>query len=117
MLLRPVNLLGYLAGPMRELGPYALIALVVPGGCLIAFAFWAFRHRAWLTARQKCSGRSHSLWHKADSWNGHSRRVAFLELRLDTARREAAAQCPTRLRTACAAECCSSLPLPGRSSA
>ena len=50
MLLRPMSLQTYLAGPMRELGPYAVVALLVPGGCLIALAFWAFRHRAWLTA-------------------------------------------------------------------
>jgi hypothetical protein len=49
-MLRPMNLLTYLAGPMRELGPYAVVALIVPGGCLIALAFWAFRHRTWLTA-------------------------------------------------------------------
>jgi hypothetical protein len=36
---------------MRDLGPYAVVALIVPGGCLIALVFWAFRHRAWLTAR------------------------------------------------------------------
>ena len=51
MLLRPMTLLADLAGPMRDLGPYAVVALIVPGGCLIALAFWAFRHRAWLTAR------------------------------------------------------------------
>jgi hypothetical protein len=50
MLLRPMNLLTYFAGPMREMGRYAVVALIVPGGCLIALAFWAFRHRAWLTA-------------------------------------------------------------------
>jgi hypothetical protein len=36
-----------LAGPMREAGPYAAIALIVPGGSLIALGMWAFRHRAW----------------------------------------------------------------------
>jgi hypothetical protein len=50
MLLRPMNLLPYLAGPMRELGPYAVVALIVPGGCLIALAFWAFWHCTWLRA-------------------------------------------------------------------
>jgi hypothetical protein len=51
MLLRPMNFLADLPGPMRDLGPYAVVALIIPGGCLIAFALWAFRHRAWLTAR------------------------------------------------------------------
>jgi hypothetical protein len=50
MLLRPINPLTFVAGPMRELGPYGVVALIVPGGCLLALAFWAFRHRAWLTA-------------------------------------------------------------------
>jgi len=29
---------------LRELGPYAAIALVLPGGSLIALAAWSFRH-------------------------------------------------------------------------
>lgn len=36
-----------LSGPLRMLGPYAAIALFVPGGSLIALGMWAFRHRAW----------------------------------------------------------------------
>jgi hypothetical protein len=53
MLLRAmnVNLPAYLAPSMRELGRYAVVALIVPGGCLIALAIWAFRHRAWLARR------------------------------------------------------------------
>jgi hypothetical protein len=51
MLLRAMNLPACVAGPMRELGRYAVVALLVPGGCLIALALWAFRHRAWLTGR------------------------------------------------------------------
>jgi hypothetical protein len=31
---------------MRELGPYAAVALIVPGGSLIALGMWVFRHRA-----------------------------------------------------------------------
>jgi len=34
-----------LAGSIRENGIYAVIALVVPGGSLIALALWALRHR------------------------------------------------------------------------
>jgi hypothetical protein len=30
----------------RELGPYTAIALILPGGSLIALAAWIFRHRA-----------------------------------------------------------------------
>jgi hypothetical protein len=36
-----------LAASMRELGPYAAIAVVVPGGSLIALSVWAVRRRAW----------------------------------------------------------------------
>lgn len=35
-----------LTGRMRELGPYVAIALIVPGGTLIALGMWAVRHRA-----------------------------------------------------------------------
>ena len=39
-----------LAKALRELGPYAAIALVLPGGSLIALAAWTFRHRPLITA-------------------------------------------------------------------
>jgi hypothetical protein len=39
------------AGPMRVLGPYAVIALIVPGGCLLALMFWALRNRSLLMSR------------------------------------------------------------------
>lgn len=57
MLFRTMNLSAYLvssmrvAGSMRELGPYAVIALIVPGGCLIALVIWAFRNRVFLMGR------------------------------------------------------------------
>jgi hypothetical protein len=35
---------------MRELGPYAAIALVLPGGSLIALAVWIFQRRAMVVA-------------------------------------------------------------------
>jgi hypothetical protein len=35
---------------LRELGPYTAIALVLPGGSLIALALWTFRHRPALAA-------------------------------------------------------------------
>jgi hypothetical protein len=31
---------------VREIGSYLLIALVVPGGSVIALALWVLRHRA-----------------------------------------------------------------------
>jgi len=36
---------------LRNLGPYAAIELLVPGGTLIALALWAYRHRTHLAAR------------------------------------------------------------------
>ncbi len=53
MLLRPVTSLGHLWSSMRVLGPYAAVALIVPGGTLIAFWLWAMRHRGWATARPR----------------------------------------------------------------
>ena len=38
------------AKTLRELGPYAAIALIVPGGSLIALAAWTFRHRPLVSA-------------------------------------------------------------------
>ena len=39
------------AGPMRVLGPYAVVALIVPGGFLLALVLWAFRNRLQLISR------------------------------------------------------------------
>jgi hypothetical protein len=38
-----------LVSAVRELGPYAAVALILPGGSLIALAAWAFRGRGPLT--------------------------------------------------------------------
>jgi len=35
---------------LRKLGPYTAIALVLPGGSLIALALWTFRHRPLIAA-------------------------------------------------------------------
>jgi hypothetical protein len=51
MLHRPINCPAQLSGSMRKLGAYAAVALIVPGGSLIAFTMWAFAHRGWLTTR------------------------------------------------------------------
>ena len=51
MLRRPINSPAKLSGSMRKLGAYAAVALLVPGGTLIAFALWAFGQRGWLTVR------------------------------------------------------------------
>lgn len=39
-----------LLATLRELGPYTALALILPGGSLIALAAWAFRHRTPITA-------------------------------------------------------------------
>lgn len=41
----PAALRAKLRTTLCELGPYAAIALVLPGGSLIALAVWTFRHR------------------------------------------------------------------------
>jgi hypothetical protein len=53
MLLPRVNWISRLVSPLRELGPYTAIELLVPGGSLIALSLWALRHRAWFTARAR----------------------------------------------------------------
>jgi len=39
-----------LANTVRELGPYAAIALILPGGSLIALGLWILRRRARIVA-------------------------------------------------------------------
>jgi hypothetical protein len=51
MLHRLVNPVPQLSGSMRKLGGYAAVALIVPGGSLIALFLWAFQRRGWLTPR------------------------------------------------------------------
>jgi hypothetical protein len=53
MLLPLVNWITRLGGPIRGLGPYAAIELLVPGGSLIVLSLWAFRNRAWFIARMR----------------------------------------------------------------
>lgn len=51
MLLPRVNWITRLGSPIRGLGPYAAIELLVPGGSLIVLSLWVFRNRAWFIAR------------------------------------------------------------------
>lgn len=50
MLLPRVDWISRLARPIRGLGPYAAIELLVPGGSLIVLLLLAVRHRAWFIA-------------------------------------------------------------------
>ena len=47
MLLRQLNSLP--SDSLHKLGTYVAVALIVPGGSLIAFFFWALRHRGGFT--------------------------------------------------------------------
>jgi hypothetical protein len=51
MLRRWMGSLLQISVPMRKLGAYALVALVVPGGTLIALLMWGLQQRGWLTPR------------------------------------------------------------------
>ena len=48
---------------LRELGPYAAVGLVVPGGSLLLLGAWAYKNRPWLAARlrRKTHGRTQAL--------------------------------------------------------
>jgi hypothetical protein len=53
MLVPRLNWIGRFATALRELGPYAVIGLLVPGGTLILVSLWAFRQRPWFAARAR----------------------------------------------------------------
>jgi hypothetical protein len=53
MLLPLINRITRLGGPLRGLGPYAAIELLVPGGSLIVLSLWVLRNRAWFIARAR----------------------------------------------------------------
>jgi hypothetical protein len=50
MLVPHVNWMRRLTTELRELGPYAALGLVLPGGSVILASLWAFRHRRWFLA-------------------------------------------------------------------
>jgi hypothetical protein len=53
MALLPINSIGRLGRSAREIGPYAALALLLPGGSLIAGLLWTVRHRSWLAAHAR----------------------------------------------------------------
>lgn len=53
VLLARANWMTRLLGVMRELGPYAAIGLILPGGSLIAFSLWVFRGRPRFAAQPR----------------------------------------------------------------
>jgi hypothetical protein len=50
MALLPIDSIGRLGRSAREIGPYAALALLLPGGTLIACLLWMARHRPWLAS-------------------------------------------------------------------
>ena len=50
-MLRPINPPPQLSRSVRKLGAYAAVALIVPGGSLIAFSLWVSKHRGPLSVR------------------------------------------------------------------
>lgn len=53
MLVSRFNWMSRLTAALRELGPYAAIGLVLPGGTLLLASLWAFRHRRWFVAHAR----------------------------------------------------------------
>jgi hypothetical protein len=53
MLVSRINWMSRLTRALRELGPYAAIGLVLPGGTLLLGSLWAFRHRRWFVAHTR----------------------------------------------------------------
>jgi hypothetical protein len=53
MLVPRLSWIGRFATALRELGPYAAIGLLLPGGTLILMSLWAFRHRPWFAAHAR----------------------------------------------------------------
>jgi multidrug efflux pump subunit AcrA (membrane-fusion protein) len=53
MALLPTDSIGRLGRSAREIGPYAALALLLPGGTLIAALIWSLRHRSWLAAHAR----------------------------------------------------------------
>jgi len=51
MLVARVNWISGVTTALRELGPYAAIALLLPGGTLIVVSLWILHHRPWLFAQ------------------------------------------------------------------
>ena len=49
----PIDSIGRLSRSVREIGPYAALALLLPGGSLIAVLIWLVHHRSWLAAHRK----------------------------------------------------------------
>jgi hypothetical protein len=48
-----INWRSRLTAALRELGPYAAIGLVLPGGTVLLASLWAFRHRRWFLAHAR----------------------------------------------------------------
>jgi hypothetical protein len=53
MALLRLDFIGRLGRSVREIGPCAALALLLPGGTLIAGLIWMARHRSWLVSHAR----------------------------------------------------------------
>jgi hypothetical protein len=53
MLVARVNWISGLTTALRELAPYAVIALQLPGGTLIVASLWILQYRPWFVAHAR----------------------------------------------------------------
>jgi hypothetical protein len=61
MTLLPRDSIGRLGRSAREVGPYAALALLLPGGTLLAGLIWMARHRSSLAAHARSIASGHSM--------------------------------------------------------
>jgi hypothetical protein len=50
MALLPIDSIGRLGRSARAIGPYAVLALLLPGGMFLAGLLWMARHRSWFAS-------------------------------------------------------------------
>lgn len=60
-----MSLLSRLVSPMRKVGMFAAIALIVPGGSLIALSLWTFRRLAGSAKFPSCGAVQLTIIHTA----------------------------------------------------
>ena len=74
----PLNWKSRVATALREFGAYAAIALVVPGGTLIALSAWVIRHRAKRTSEQTTAEKPQADTHEVDYGAARARAIRWL---------------------------------------
>ncbi len=74
----PLNWKSRVANLLREFGAYAAIALVVPGGTLIALSAWVIRHRAKRTSEQATAEKPQADTREVDYGAARARAISWL---------------------------------------